>query len=164
MEPTHGAFRKPNHPFEINLAAAERAATRVEKDENGCWISTYSVASHGYAQVGWTHGDHRHMVTAHRASWVHFNGPIPDGMTVDHLCRVRRCVNPDHLRLLDNLTNARSNGQNRRRAPAPAGEQCIRGHEVYQYASGAKHCKECANEWSARKVARQQLRRSGLAA
>lgn len=47
------------------------------------------------------------MVLAHRAAWVHGNGQVPLGMTLDHLCKERRCVNPDHLRMLPNFENAR---------------------------------------------------------
>lgn len=86
----------------------ERAATRVARSSvSGCWISGYSVASHGYAQIGWQENGGRWMVLAHRASWERSNGPVPPGMTLDHLCKEKRCVNPDHLRLLDNFENGR---------------------------------------------------------
>lgn len=89
---------------------AERAYSKHEVNEDGCWISTYSVANHGYAQVGWQEGaGKRHVVLAHRAAWVRVNGQVPIGMTLDHTCKVRRCVNPSHLRLLSNYENARRN-------------------------------------------------------
>lgn len=88
---------------------AERAYTKQVVNEAGCWVSTYSVASHGYAQIGWKTEGSRHMVLAHRASWTHVNGQVPIGMTLDHLCKNRRCVNPAHLRLLSNYENARRN-------------------------------------------------------
>lgn len=88
---------------------ATRAYTRHEVDEGGCWVSTYSVASHGYAQIGWQNKGDRRVVLAHRASWTHVNGQVPIGMTLDHLCKNRRCVNPAHLRLLSNYENARRN-------------------------------------------------------
>ena len=84
----------------------ERAHTKWEPDGD-CWISTYSVASHGYAQVGWGEGGESHVVLAHRASWEFANGPMEKGMTLDHLCKNRRCVNPDHLRAIPNFENAR---------------------------------------------------------
>lgn len=88
----------------------DRAAHRIVIDpETGCHISTYSVGSHGYAQVGWNDKTGKpRMVLCHRAAWIRAHGePIPDGMTVDHLCHNRRCVNPEHLRLLSNYENAR---------------------------------------------------------
>lgn len=46
-------YRKPGKAIVIPDRVAERAATKYETSEDGCWISTYSVASHGYAQIGW---------------------------------------------------------------------------------------------------------------
>lgn len=107
----------------VPARVAQRAYERVEATEGGCWISTYSVASHGYAQVGWHADGRNHMVLAHRAAWVHVHGQLPLGMTLDHLCKERRCVNPEHLRLLPNFENARRiNGDD-----WPLGG-CKRGH------------------------------------
>lgn len=85
----------------------DRAYSKTTASASGCWISTYSTGSHGYAQIGRKGKDRVHMVLAHRAAWERFNGPVPTGMTLDHLCREKRCVNPAHLRLLDNFENAR---------------------------------------------------------
>jgi hypothetical protein len=121
----------------------ERAHERWEADGD-CWISTYSVASHGYAQIGWqNNGKERHVVLAHRASWEHINGPVPQGMTIDHLCKQRRCVNPGHLRVLDNFENARRT----RGRDWPLGE-CANGHssEYLKDYDGRRHCSICATE------------------
>ena len=109
----------------IPARAAERAYERFTVDENGCYISTYSVASHGYAQVGWkVCGSTRNDgTTAHRAAWTHVHGQIPERMDIDHICRNHRCVNVDHLRLL-------SPEENRRRCKSdfPEGQSCKRNH------------------------------------
>jgi len=103
---------------------AERAYERVDETEGGCWISRYSTASHGYAQIGWQDAGRRSVVLAHRAAWVHVNGQMPLGMTLDHLCKERRCVNPAHLRMLPNFENARrTNGRD-----WPLGT-CVNGHD-----------------------------------
>lgn len=154
--------RLPRSPIIIPERVAKRAYERATVDENGCWISTYSVASHGYAQIGWQEGGGRWVVTAHRASWVHVHGQIPPGMTIDHTCRVRRCVNPDHLRLMSNVQNARDGGGHHKQKPVPTEAKCSRGHVVLSYSSGAKHCRECDHEWQRRKVARALLKRSGI--
>jgi len=114
----------PSRGIEIPERVAERAFTHWELSPTGCYISTYSTASHGYAQVGWQDGDFRTCVTAHRAAWVHVHGQIPIDMTVDHkpTCD-KRCVNVEHLRLLTNFENARrSNNRD-----WPIGE-CANGH------------------------------------
>lgn len=104
-----GGFRTPErwNSVPVPERVAQRAYERVEKREDGCWISTYSVASHGYAQIGWQDAGSRHVILAHRAAWVHLHGQVPLGMTLDHLCKTRPCVNPAHLRLLPNYENAR---------------------------------------------------------
>lgn len=89
---------------------AERAATQYVVDGD-CYISTYSTASHGYAQVGWQESGKNHGSLAHRAAWTYYYGPIPVGMTIDHRqgigCKSRRCIRREHLRMLPNLENAR---------------------------------------------------------
>lgn len=102
----------------------DRAHSKITRGVNGCWISGYSIASHGYAQIGWRNkGERRYVVLAHRAVWEKFNGPVPAGMTLDHLCREKRCVNPKHLRLLENFENARRiNGMNWKLG------ECANGH------------------------------------
>ena len=63
------------------------------------------------------------MVLAHRASWVFVNGQVPVGVTLDHTCKVARCVNPNHLRVIPNFENARrTDGRD-----WPLGE-CVNGH------------------------------------
>lgn len=136
MDLTANRFRKPKRQIIIPMAVAERAATKYVEDGNGCHISTYSVASHWYAHVGWQDPGFRTMVTAHRAAWVYATGEqIPDGMTIDHLCKVRTCVNPNHLRMLTNFENARRTAGR----DWPIG-QCINGHpnEYLGYVSGTK--------------------------
>lgn len=132
----------------------ERAGTRWEADGD-CWISTYSVASHGYAQVGWQDNRERHIVLAHRASWEYAMGPVPLGHTLDHLCKQRRCVNPAHMRILTNYENARrTSGRD-----WPLG-QCANGHpnsESYLQPAGKRICRPCKRDWSARYQAKRRV-------
>lgn len=90
---------------------ADRAPQDRVPELGPCLISRYSVASHGYAQIGWTHEGKYQATTAHRALWIAVKGPLPDGVTVDHLCHVRKCVEITHLRPLSNEDNAADNGQ-----------------------------------------------------
>ena len=146
----------------IPMHVAERAATRYVVDPSGCHISTYSTGSHGYAQVGWTADGFTQMTTAHRAAWVRAKGQIPEGMTVDHTCKQRRCVRIDHLRILSNYDNARRT----RGRDWPLG-QCINGHpdsELRQEPSGRIRCQPCKKAAQARYVAKKQHRSTGEAA
>lgn len=73
---------------------------------DACWPWVKSTASHGYGQT-W---DGITVRLAHRVAWTLANGAIPEEMTIDHVCRNRRCCNVDHMRLLSNINNARLNG------------------------------------------------------
>lgn len=91
--------------------------------EHLIWTGASGKYGHGYIAVN------RKMVAAHRYSWERLNGPIPDGMWIDHTCHTPACVLPDHLR----LATPRQNGQNR--SGANPGRDLPRG----VYRSGRKY-------------------------
>ena len=129
----------------IPTRVIERVRTKVVVDpDRGCHISTYSVGSHGYAQVGWHEDGLRTVTLCHRVIWYAEHGPIPEGMTIDHMCKQRKCVRIDHLRLLTNYENARRTAGR----DWPLG-QCINGHPNKHLGnvSGRTHCTICAAEW-----------------
>ena len=157
MHPAKNRHARPSQPIVIPDRVAERAATRYTV-EGKCWVSTYSVASHGYAQIGWQDADYRQVVTAHRAAWVYHAGQqIPEGMTVDHTCKNRRCVNPDHLRVLSNFDNARRT----RGRDWPLG-QCVNGHDdkhlILTDGGRRVRCSICRAEYQRRYYAKQRAR------
>ena len=133
---------------------ARRAYEKHLKSPEGCWVSTYSTQSAGYAQIGWAENGRTSMVLAHRASWTHVNGPIPAGYTIDHLCKEKRCVNPVHMRILSNFENGRRTAGRE----WPIGE-CINGHPNSMLEkSGARWvCRPCHakyhREWARAKRA-----------
>lgn len=85
--------KNPKHP-------AKTFWERVQKSE-GCWEWTGPINSKGYGNLHigevWSPDGKRRNVLAHRFSYTLHKGTIPQGLTLDHLCRNRACVNPDHL-------------------------------------------------------------------
>lgn len=72
-------------------------------DERGCWIWQRTTHSNGY---GWAwDSEARRGVMAHRLVYERHRGPIPEGLQLDHLCRVPACVNPAHLEPVTNAEN-----------------------------------------------------------
>lgn len=92
-------------------------------DIGNCWIWTAYTSKNGYGQFGKTH---RNKVQAYRVSYEMFKGGIGEGLEVDHLCRVRNCVNPFHLEAVTPRIN-RLRGVG---APAVnfAKTECSKGH------------------------------------
>lgn len=74
---------------------------RISEDENGCWNWRLALNTGGYGLC--FRRDWRGL--AHRFTYTHLVGTIPDGMQLDHLCRKRACVNPDHLEPVTAATN-----------------------------------------------------------
>jgi hypothetical protein len=115
-----------------------------------CWMWTAWVDKDGYAGFRSKIGRR-----AARFAYHHHKGAIPDGITVDHLCNVTRCVNPDHLVLATSAANAlRGNGPlavNARKT------QCIRGHpfdatNTYEW-RGQRKCRQCKADYSKARAA-----------
>ena len=118
-----------------------------------CWLWTGRIDRGGYGRYGENGGG------AHRTSYEWFVGPIPDGLHIDHLCRVRRCVNPDHLEPVTCRENLmRGEGiavKNARKT------HCKYGHpftpESTYNERGHRMCRECTRAyhqayWAVRKV------------
>lgn len=87
---------------------------RISPEPNsGCWLWTEAVDSHGYGRV---HLGRNKYMTAHRAAFLAFVGPIPERAFVCHRCDQPSCVNPDHLFLGDAIMNAGDRNRKRRQA------------------------------------------------
>jgi hypothetical protein len=76
----------------------------VEQDcgyETPCWVWQRAMYDSGYGAMAFQ----GRMHNAHRGVYLRFIGPIPDDLQLDHLCRVRACVNPDHMEPVTNAVN-----------------------------------------------------------
>jgi hypothetical protein len=71
-----------------------------------CWMWQGTLTTAGYGQYHFTVNGVLHYPMAHRLMWEKANGPIPDGLHIDHLCRNPPCVNPDHLEPVTPRENA----------------------------------------------------------
>jgi hypothetical protein len=96
------------------------AKTDRNAGEEGCWLWLGAKTHDGYGRMskgirgeGWWY--------VHRLSWELVNGPIPQGLFLDHLCRVRNCVNPLHLEVVTTKENVRRGMGHGKETQCPAG-------------------------------------------
>ena len=114
---------------------------RLVLAENGCWLYTGSCSPAGYGRIYDNGRDHVHRVT-----FRHFRGSIPEGLQIDHLCRVRHCANPWHMEPVTPAENVlRGEGITAKQARQT---HCKRGHsleDAYVY-RGMRHCRICKKD------------------
>lgn len=127
--------------------AVPRIWSKTTQDGSGCWLYQGGLSNRGYAQV-WENGTNR---LAHRVMYLAILGPIPDGLQLDHLCRVRHCVNPWHLEPVTARENVlRGVGITAEHARRT---HCISGHLL----DDSRRCKPCRarrqREYTARRNA-----------
>lgn len=119
----------------------EFALKSYRANEAGCWIW---LGPRYRTSYGVFMAKRQHFL-AHRAAYELANGPIPEGMVIDHLCRTPLCINPAHLEAVTNRENLLRGfgfgGRNARKT------KCLQGHRLsggnlYAY-KGKRICREC---------------------
>ena len=108
---------------------------KVERTD-ACWLWRGYLNGQGYGSIRWMGRQWR----AHRLVYELTVGSIPPGLTLDHLCRVRHCVNPDHLEPVTNRVNLlRGESPSARHARKT---HCPLGHEYTIWPS--ESCRRCS--------------------
>lgn len=152
------------HLTKLALASGRMLDRCLYDETTGCveWLG--SVNSSGYGLISFFGP----LMLTHRLSYEAHVGPIPEGLHIDHLCRNRLCVRPEHL---EPVTPA----ENNRRAAA-AITHCINGHEytpettiIKKRGAGrslTRGCRTCVNaqQRAGRERAKQRAKASDVQA
>ncbi len=132
--------------------------SKVAREKNGCWL-WFGATSDGYGQ-GHFKGKTRQ---AHRVSYELANGPIPEGMQLDHLCRIRCCINPAHLEPVTCKENVhRGNGYagiNSRKTHCKNGHP-LSGENLCVTLNGQRNCRICRKAVDRKHDRKRRLKRS----
>ena len=120
---------------------------RTTVSDSGCWLWSRYVRGDGYAVITVRLDGKTQAMYVHRLAYEAAHGAIPEGSQLDHLCRVRHCINPDHLEAVAPV-------ENYRRGMGPTANNarkthCKHGHEftpanTHNRPSGGRTCRECA--------------------
>ena len=129
------------------MSAEMRFWMRVEFGPS-CWEWTGFINPGGYGRLSFQ----GRKALAHRVAYVLFNGPIRDGLPLDHTCRNKPCVNPAHLEVVDQEENNRRQGA--------AITHCPRGHEYTEantYYGPHRRCRACHRQEVSLAERREQI-------
>lgn len=116
---------------------------------SGCWLWTGEILRNGYGRASLN----KQRQLAHRFSYEQFIGAIPDDYVVDHLCNVKQCVHPLHLRACTQRENLFADHSNSTTKQRKQQTHCMHGHEltadnVYRMKCGGRACRACRTFWS----------------
>ena len=124
--------------------AHERFEKKIEKTET-CWNWVGGISGTGYGNF-WLLGK---SISAHKFAYLMFKGNIKKGLQIDHLCKNRKCVNPEHLEVVTCRENLmRGNGFNRVNAEkthCPAGHAYDEQNTYYNVVKSGflRVCRKC---------------------
>jgi hypothetical protein len=114
---------------------------KYEKAPSGCLLWKGYLSVGGYGRFSMSDGERCLSVMAHRGAYVLNRGPIPVGLELDHLCRIRACGNWDHLEPVTGKENSH-------RGMAPRmklwrARKCLNGHSLEGNQLRSGHCRIC---------------------
>jgi hypothetical protein len=114
---------------------------------SGCWLWQGTTTNAGYGSMTIRTEDGPKSRLVHRVAYEHYLGPIPAGHTLDHLCRVRLCFNPDHLEPVTPQVNVLRSpiapaAVNARKTHCPQGHPYDEANTIQQR-RGGRLCRTC---------------------
>ena len=124
-------------------AELEQFNRNVVFGDNGCVLWT-GLTRNGYGRMTIRVDGKNVHFSAHRLAYEYHIGRIPDGLSIDHLCRVTACVRPDHLEAVthaENIRRGRSGVFQSNKTHCPKGHP-YSGYNV-MFINGHRHCREC---------------------
>jgi HNH endonuclease len=131
-------------------ASKERLMKNVSVSSD-CWVWMGATSSSGYGTMEVS----GKTASVHRVSYELFKGEIPAGMVIDHICKNRICVNPDHLRVVTHKQNTLENS-NASAAINAKKTHCVNGHPLEgdnlivkkgKNGNETRACRTCARHW-----------------
>ncbi len=129
-------------PMRTNLSRSKLFWTKVHIT-NTCWLWTASVDRCGYGKFSIGRSK---WVRAHRWLWERFNGPVPVGLELDHLCRTSACVKPSHLEPVTHIENMRRGRVwliNAEKTHCPAGHPYDEANTYHSLRRRSRICRSC---------------------
>jgi hypothetical protein len=114
--------------------------SRIRERNDGCWIWT-GATNNGYGRVYTPTG----LIYAHRLVYETLVAPIPDHLQLDHLCRVKRCVNPIHLEVVTSRENQARGIKGKLTTHCPSGHAYDEANTLHR-ANGHRRCRTCHAE------------------
>lgn len=125
----------------------ERFMRHVAVQNDGCWLWTGTVNQNGYGTISTRRERSCRTSKAHRIAYELLVGSIPEGLDLDHKCRVRRCVNPEHLEAVTRKENI-GRGLRGARVFCPQGHPYSPDNVLWRKNGAAKTriCRTCNRE------------------
>jgi hypothetical protein len=93
LQPSHSIEANMSDSTELRRRVTDRSTIEDRGFTSPCWISNRAAHSNGYTKIAYQ----GQTWLTHRFAYTVFIGDIPEGLQIDHLCRVRQCCNPAHL-------------------------------------------------------------------
>ena len=139
----------------------QQIISKIDKGVPTCWLWLGNKTINGYGQITFKN---KHYLT-HRVSYEYFKGNIPNTLQIDHLCKNRSCVNPEHLEVVtqkENLKRGNTGKHNNHVNTQINKTHCPQGHEYSGKNNlGRRICKICNKNTKIKYNLKQRKQKNG---